>query len=463
VDAAENPLSYAAATQPAHGRLQLTAATGAYTYTPATGYTGTDSFSFTATDSVTSLVSNTATVNITVAALPLQSVAPLANALSLTLFASQTYIGMLSAIDVDGNPMNYAISTKPKHGTATVDAKTGAFTYTPASGYSGTDSFAYTATDTVTKLKSSAATASLDITPAPPTAVHHGGPGRGGYGWLSLLSLGVLLLWRRARNLLPALGIFGLLWTASVAADTDQPAAAPAPLPADAWYLAGQISLIKPDSSRDAATHGPRGWGFLGGRQYGDLSFELDADYHADNPKSLSGVANWKTFGVDGLWYFTHRQSQAFMPYADAGLGFAEEYFGDDSTQRKPYLAVGVGFDSAPWQAPVFLRTDLQLQHVFSGYNDLILSFGVGFHFGGSVPPTPPLALPDASPMAKYPMAWCSEEGGQPQETDSGWVCYLPGGRTESRPPSPAPAAGTLSSPSAVTYAQPPVARVDRQ
>ncbi|HSN17375.1 MAG TPA: Ig-like domain-containing protein, partial [Gammaproteobacteria bacterium] len=466
VDAGMNPLVFAVNPAPAHGKLKLDASSGAYTYTSDAGFTGKDSFSFTATDSVTHLASNTAVVNVTVAAVPLQAVAPLANDLNLTLYAGQTYIGMLSAIDVNGNPMNYAIGTQSKHGVATVDAKTGAFTYTPVGGYSGPDSFTYTATDTVTKLKSSTATASLDVTPAPPSAVHHGGPGRGGYGWLSLSLLAFVTWWRRGialRRLLPALGACGLLWTVSVAADTDQPPPAPAPLPADAWYVVAQASIIRPDASRDAATHGPRGWGVLGGKEYGDFSFELAAGYHADNPKSLNGIANWKTFGVDGLWYFEHRP-RLFAPFADAGVGFAEQYYGDDSTLRKPYLALGMGFDSTPWQSlPLFLRTDLQLQHVFSHYNDLILSFGVGFRFGGSTPPAAPLMLPDASPLDEYPMAWCAQEGGQAEETDSGWVCVLPGGKTESRPPETAPPAGTVDSPSAVTYSQPPAARLHRR
>ncbi|HEV2211823.1 MAG TPA: Ig-like domain-containing protein, partial [Gammaproteobacteria bacterium] len=458
VDAAANPLSYAAQTQPGHGTLTLTAASGAYTYTPAAGYTGKDSFSFAATDTVTHLSSSAATVNITVAALPLAAVAPLANDLALTLYSGQTYNGMLSAIDVNGNPMSYAISTQPKNGSVTVDAATGGFSYTPASGYSGTDSFASTATDTVSKLKSSAATASLSIAAAPPTAVHHGGPGRGGYGPLYLLLLGLLLAGRRLRALVAALGALALLWTASgFAADADSPVPASS---ADAWYVDGQINLIKPDGKRDASTHGPRGWGIVVGKERGDFSLEFNAAYHADNPKDLGGIANWKTFGVDGLWYFTHRQSRLFAPFADAGLGFANEYYGDNSKLHKAYLAFGAGFDSAPWQSlPLTLRTDLQLQHVLGSYNDLVLSFGLGFRFGGSVPPTPPLALPDASPLDKYPMAWCAQEGGQPQQTDSGWVCILPGGRIESRPESAAPPAATEAAPAAVTYAQPPAAR----
>lgn len=474
VDAALNPLSYAVTAAPSHGQLKLTTATGAYTYTPAAGYTGKDSFSFTAKDGVTNLRSSAAAVAITVTALPLQAVPPLANDLSLTLYSGQAYTGMLSAIDVDGNAMSYAISTQPQHGTASVDAATGSFTYTPAAGYTGSDSFAYTATDSTTKLKSDAATTTLNIAAAPPAAAHHGGPGRGGYGWLALLLLSALLAWRRGLALLrrlPLIGASALLWTLPAsAADTAPPATtAAAPLPADSWYVGGEASLIRPDSKRDAATHGPRGWGIVAGREYGDLSFQLDAAYHADNPKELSGIANWKTFGVDGLWYFTHRRSPLFSPFADAALGFAEEYFGDDSTQRKPYLGLGIGFDTLPAESlPLVLRGELQLEHVFSNYNDLVLSFGVGFRFGGSVPPPEPLALPSASPLDEYSMAWCGQEGGQPQETDSGWVCDMPDGSTRSHPePVPpaappataAPAAGTLDSPSAVTYAQPAAAQ----
>lgn len=57
-------LSYAVATQPAHGSVTVTAATGAFTYTPDSGYSGSDSFTFTAGDGTVS--SSAATESITI-------------------------------------------------------------------------------------------------------------------------------------------------------------------------------------------------------------------------------------------------------------------------------------------------------------------------------------------------------------------------------------------------------------
>jgi VCBS repeat-containing protein len=48
--------------------------------------------------------------------------------------------------DPDGNPLSASLVTGPGHGTLTL-AGTGAFTYTPASNYNGSDSFTYAASD----------------------------------------------------------------------------------------------------------------------------------------------------------------------------------------------------------------------------------------------------------------------------------------------------------------------------
>jgi hypothetical protein len=48
---------------------------------------------------------------------------------------------------VDGNPLTYTISTSPTKGTVTVNATTGAFTYTPLAGRTGADSFRFRAND----------------------------------------------------------------------------------------------------------------------------------------------------------------------------------------------------------------------------------------------------------------------------------------------------------------------------
>jgi subtilisin-like proprotein convertase family protein len=51
--------------------------------------------------------------------------------------------------DAEGDTLTYAVGTGPAHGTVSVDPATGAFTYTPAAGFVGTDSFTFTADDGV--------------------------------------------------------------------------------------------------------------------------------------------------------------------------------------------------------------------------------------------------------------------------------------------------------------------------
>jgi VCBS repeat-containing protein len=48
--------------------------------------------------------------------------------------------------DADGNPLSASKLADPSHGTVTLNAN-GSFTYTPAAGFNGTDSFSYRASD----------------------------------------------------------------------------------------------------------------------------------------------------------------------------------------------------------------------------------------------------------------------------------------------------------------------------
>ena len=65
--------------------------------------------------------------------------------------------GTLAASDTDGDSLTFAVVTAPAHGSVTlVNAATGAFTYTPASGFSGSDSFSFHATDSASQVSNTA-------------------------------------------------------------------------------------------------------------------------------------------------------------------------------------------------------------------------------------------------------------------------------------------------------------------
>ncbi|MGH8400026.1 MAG: beta strand repeat-containing protein, partial [Gammaproteobacteria bacterium] len=162
-------LSISIGTKPAHGTVTITDVnSGTFTYAPSSGYVGADSFTYSAKDSTLNTTSNKATVSITVNAVTATgAAAPIASKLTLATYAGIPITGTLTASDAAGNAVSYTV-TQPSHGTLKLNnAATGAFTYTPTTGYTGADSFTFKATDTVTKLVSSAATASLTISSIP--------------------------------------------------------------------------------------------------------------------------------------------------------------------------------------------------------------------------------------------------------------------------------------------------------
>lgn len=143
--------------QPAHGTV--TGVAPNVTYTPTPGYVGPDSFTYTASDSTHT--SNTATVSITVL-----SGAPIANSASAST-AQNVAVGItLVATDPDTplGGLTYAYS-QPANGTVTGSGPS--VTYTPSSGFFGTDSFSFTAGDGTHV--STAATITITVLP-PPTA-----------------------------------------------------------------------------------------------------------------------------------------------------------------------------------------------------------------------------------------------------------------------------------------------------
>src|SRR5690606_38900228 len=115
------------------------ASTGAFTYAPNANFFGADSFSFTVSDG--SLTSPAATVDITVTA---NDDAPVASDASHSTDEDTPLHETLSGFDVEGETLSFSIIDAPTNGSVTLtDAETGAFTYTPAADFFGSDSFTF--------------------------------------------------------------------------------------------------------------------------------------------------------------------------------------------------------------------------------------------------------------------------------------------------------------------------------
>jgi ABC-type transport system substrate-binding protein len=155
-------LTYTIVSAPAHGSLSGSGASR--TFTPAAGYSGPDSFTFKVNDG--SLDSNTATVSITVRHV---NHAPVAQGASVTVQENASVSVTLAATDSDSDALSYTIVSAPAHGTLSGSGATR--TYTPATGYSGADSFTFKAGDGA--LESNVATVLITITAStlkpPPT------------------------------------------------------------------------------------------------------------------------------------------------------------------------------------------------------------------------------------------------------------------------------------------------------
>lgn len=191
-------LTYNLVAQPSHGSVTLNAATGAYVYHASPGYDGPDNFSFNVHDAFNA--SNTASVAVTVYS------APVARGGTLSTNENVATSGYLTANDPDpAQKLSYYLVLAPSHGKVMLDAATGAYTYTPASGYSGSDVFTFAAKDAFNSSNTAVINVNVAQTQSfgtpgstigPPPPAKSGG---GAFGWLVLPLLGGLA-WQRRRG-----------------------------------------------------------------------------------------------------------------------------------------------------------------------------------------------------------------------------------------------------------------------
>jgi hypothetical protein len=72
--------------------------------------------------------------------------APTVNPVQLTGQSDGPITGSIGAVDPEGDPLSYKITSAPLHGKAVI-ASDGSYTYTPTAGFAGTDNFVVAVTD----------------------------------------------------------------------------------------------------------------------------------------------------------------------------------------------------------------------------------------------------------------------------------------------------------------------------
>ena len=146
-DGAIDVKSVAIVAKPKHGSVSVDSKTGNVTYTPTKNYTGQDSFTYKVKDS-SGVYSNVATVSLTITAPNLPPVAY--DDATITVKNSAVAIAILTNDkDSDGtlDPTSVVIVSGAQHGATNVNPTTGAITYTPATDYTGIDTFTYKVKD----------------------------------------------------------------------------------------------------------------------------------------------------------------------------------------------------------------------------------------------------------------------------------------------------------------------------
>ena len=166
-------LKFSVLSMPQNGKLSTGATSNTVTYTPNTEFSGTDTFTYKSTDGQ-GVSSNIATVTITVNAA--QNNPPTANNINIQTNAGTPVTITLTGTDpIPGDTLKFSVVANPAHGTLT-NPTSNTVTYTPNTGFSGTDTFTY---KTTTKnglaggIDSNIATVTITVNAAqnnPPTA-----------------------------------------------------------------------------------------------------------------------------------------------------------------------------------------------------------------------------------------------------------------------------------------------------
>ncbi len=162
IDIDGNALSYVKVTNPSSGTVNCSGKS--CTFTPAAGFSGSTSFTYKANDGVAD--SNIATVSISVgAAINNAPVLPGTQAVDVAHNTALSF-NLNAGTDANGDALTYTKLTNPANGTLNcTGGSSRVCSYSPNSGFSGTNTFTYKANDG--KADSNIATVTLTVAAAP--------------------------------------------------------------------------------------------------------------------------------------------------------------------------------------------------------------------------------------------------------------------------------------------------------
>ncbi|MCE9525421.1 MAG: tandem-95 repeat protein [Planctomycetales bacterium] len=169
-DADGDTLTSVLVSGPANGTLTLNA-DGSFDYAPGADFNGDDSFVYQASDGSLTSADTTVTIHVTaVNDTPVAVADSFTTDLNTPLTVSAPGV-LVNDSDIDGDPLTAILVNGPANGTVSLAAD-GSLTYTPATGFSGSDSFTYKASDG--SLESGETTVSITVNPATDVPVSSG-------------------------------------------------------------------------------------------------------------------------------------------------------------------------------------------------------------------------------------------------------------------------------------------------
>lgn len=154
----EQKLTFTTVTAPAHGRFELFPG-GGFAYLSAADFTGIDTAQFQVCDNGTPVLCDTGTIQLRIFPIVTDDVAQtfVNHAVDVPILANDVSPGAV----LDPTPV-----TVPTNGTVSIDATTGIATYTPSTGFVGTDSFAYRTCSPTAPTLCTGATVTVTVLPA---------------------------------------------------------------------------------------------------------------------------------------------------------------------------------------------------------------------------------------------------------------------------------------------------------